>query len=82
VEGIGNGVGRSASQSGGRWRGWSGQGGTPWQCEARVGVEGVRERSEVSNAGEVLTAAADLAVSFGSWCLLVEQAPHDVAGSA
>jgi hypothetical protein len=82
VAGISYGVGRSASQSGGRWRGWSSQGGTPWRCEARVGVEGVRERSEESNAGEVLAAAADLAVSFGSWCLLMEQAPHDVASLA
>jgi hypothetical protein len=82
TEGIGSGVGRSTSQSGGRWRGWSGQGGTPWRCEARVGVEGVWERSKESNAGEVLIAAADSAVGFGSWCLLVEQAPRDMAGSA
>jgi hypothetical protein len=56
VEGIGSGGGRSTSRSGGRWWGWSSRGGTPWRRGARVGVEGVRERSEESSAREVIAA--------------------------
>jgi hypothetical protein len=81
AEGIGSGGGRSASRSGGRRWGWSGQGGTPWWCEAQVGVEGVREWLDESSTGEVLVAAGDSAVGFGSWRLLVEEAPRDVVGS-
>jgi hypothetical protein len=39
-KGIDGGGRRSASQSGGRRRGWSGRGGIPWLREARCGLEG------------------------------------------
>jgi hypothetical protein len=82
AERISSGGGRSASRSGGHRWGWSGRRGTPLWREARVGVEGVREWSKESSAGEVLTAAGDSVVGFGSWRLLVEEAPRDVASSA
>jgi hypothetical protein len=40
VEGIGSGVGRSASQSGGRWRGCSGQGGLLGSAKLGLGSRG------------------------------------------
>jgi hypothetical protein len=82
VEGIGGGGGRLASRCGDCRRGWSGRGGSPWWSEARGGVEGVWEWSEESSAGVVLVAAGDSAVGFGSWRLLMEEAPRDMAGSA
>jgi hypothetical protein len=39
-KGIDGGGRRSASQSGGRLRGWSGRGGIPWLREAHCGLEG------------------------------------------
>jgi hypothetical protein len=67
AEDISGGGRRSASRSGGRWRGWSGWSG--WGQEARCGVEGVRERLEESNTEKVLAVALDLALAsaLGGW---------------
>jgi hypothetical protein len=61
VEGIGGGGRRSARQSGGRRRGWSGRGGTRWLRDARCWVKGVWEWSEESSAEEVLIVTGDSA---------------------